>query len=64
MNLGAAKKYSSDNKGICLFFEDFAKNRNFDPLIAANWYKIPRKQVLMVSTIKYIALGNTYNIGK
>jgi hypothetical protein len=33
---------------IWLFFEKFAKDRNFDPLVASNWYQISTKQVLMV----------------
>eukprot|EP00026_Physarum_polycephalum_P004881 Phypoly_transcript_04905.p1 GENE.Phypoly_transcript_04905~~Phypoly_transcript_04905.p1 ORF type:complete len:657 (+),score=93.00 Phypoly_transcript_04905:87-2057(+) len=37
------------DQGIRSFFEKFAKDRNFDPLLASNWYKISRKQVLMES---------------
>ena len=36
------------NKEAQLFFEKFAKDRNFDPLVALNWYHISIKQVLMV----------------
>jgi hypothetical protein len=39
---------SLGNQQIRLFFEKFAKERNFDPLTPANWYKIKTKHVEMV----------------
>ena len=32
-------------EGTRLFFEKFAKERNFEPLVASNWYQISREQV-------------------
>lgn len=30
------------------FFEDFAHSNSFDPLLAENWYSIPRDKILEV----------------
>eukprot|EP00026_Physarum_polycephalum_P003261 Phypoly_transcript_03271.p1 GENE.Phypoly_transcript_03271~~Phypoly_transcript_03271.p1 ORF type:complete len:688 (+),score=73.27 Phypoly_transcript_03271:396-2459(+) len=38
--------WTSDNKrNLRLFFENIAKSRNFDPLIAENWYSLTNKVV-------------------
>ena len=33
---------SSQTNNVRLFFEEFAKNNNFDPLVPSNWYQTPR----------------------
>jgi len=37
-----------NQEGVRMYFEKFAKDRHFDPLIASNWYQISRQQVAEV----------------
>lgn len=37
---------SEKGKNMRVFFEDFAKANDFDPLLATNWYRVSRKVVL------------------
>jgi len=37
---GAARNFWRINENVKLFFDEFAKQRHFDPLIPENWYKV------------------------
>lgn len=54
--------FCSSNVGVCLivsikgfwsvnqrkFFENYAKQNKFDPLIAENWYSQPRRKIMVM----------------
>jgi hypothetical protein len=35
-----------DGKNLRLFFDEFARRRNFDPLVPENWYSISQPAVM------------------
>jgi hypothetical protein len=37
---------SGNGKNMRRFFEDFAKRRNFDPLVPENWYLVDKSDIL------------------
>jgi hypothetical protein len=39
-------KYWMDTHNRKAFFLEFAKSKNFDPLLPENWYAISRKEIL------------------
>ena len=42
---------SSQGNNIRLFFEEFARNNNFDPLVSSNWYQTPRQAITETKVI-------------
>lgn len=45
------------------FFVDFAKENSFDPLVAANWYKISKSDIAKQKVfVLFLFLFNLFNI--
>eukprot|EP00026_Physarum_polycephalum_P001909 Phypoly_transcript_01912.p1 GENE.Phypoly_transcript_01912~~Phypoly_transcript_01912.p1 ORF type:complete len:725 (-),score=69.41 Phypoly_transcript_01912:359-2533(-) len=57
-----AKRKSLNTKDARSFFEKFAKLRNFDPLVASNWYPVSSKHVKMIPEGKSLLRKHNFNV--
>jgi hypothetical protein len=44
--------HSQQGSNVRQFFENFAKKKNFDPLIAENWYGVSRHEIMATKVKK------------
>lgn len=51
-------KYWKDPANVRAFFEKFARDNNFDPLVASSWYKVHPDDIIKTKVLIIISTNN------
>lgn len=57
----SARGYWANNQNLRKFFDKFAQDNQFDPLIPDNWYPITRRQIILAGvSFPFLSLSYLY----